>query len=1750
MKKILKNKKISTFFSLIILGAGFYFVYSNFFHNIKTAAAWYNDSWYYRQSATVTNNTGAQQTAHQLKITLNTSALISASQLQSVCQDLRFTNTSGKELPYWIESGCNTTTTKIWVKADAVPQGSSTIYVYYGNPTAAAGSNGEKTFELFDDFLSPNINYSKWDVVVKGTGGTIGVSGTGEAVLSPTHDTTSSVNLQSKKQFTNSVAIEARRKQASDSNHLDFSLGGGAVQDYSGTQTAWRFTTKSNGYYWSGYAGGTNANNIIAKTIADSAATSLISNFDLGTFSNYQRFQYIYDSAGGLWWHLDDTYKISTTDTTYLSNSKNILLTQGEYTNGAGDIQSVDWVFVRKIAGTPTVSEPSVGSFGTAEQSEAPVAFWKFDEGTGSGVFDETSNNNDGTVTTSTWKNEDDCKIGKCLSFDGTSGYVYANDTSAGTSYSVSLWFNSATADNYSNSKNLISRDTKYQIAVTYTADGAGNCNVTGYKLYSFAGTATKFCSSVLAGNLYGWHHVVLTVTPSYRYLYFDGLRVGSDAGGSSDLARSTALIIGGLDNTDDAIMNPTSLFNGKIDEVKVYPYARTAAQIKKDYESGRLKNVSTAHGVGVAVGEEPAGTLTDGLVGWWKMDEASWNGTASEVIDSSGVGNNGTAAGAGGITGTTSTAKYGRAGDFDGTDDYVNIANASSLQITSALTLSMWAKYNTAFEGYAVSKGFDRLDFLTYAADSGKMTFYVNGADPSLKTTGAYNDGTWHHFVGIYDPNGGANNLRIYVDGVLNNQGTRGGSPVTDSSPLRIGCYGANASFFWNGAVDDVRLYNRALSGAEVRQLYNSAPPPIAQWKFDEGTGQYAFDNSGHSATGTLGASASASTDDPTWAKASQCKYGGCLSFDGNNSDYVSIPSTNISALGSTISLWFKASVIGNIMISKAGTNNTYIYQQNATTIVVQTDVGSTAKSYTVPTMSTNTWYHVAVTRNNNTTRVYLNGIESSTGGQTQTDTMIINQIGKYGVVATLWWNGSLDDVRIYNYARTPTQIREDMLAGAPVYSSPRVSVAPNAPNDAASGPGGMVGYWKFDEGATSTYAYDATSNNNDGTYYGSVSSTPGKFGRAAEFDGASGYIDTKDIDAIDGTSALTVSAWIKEDSLVVDKAIVVKWDYQTQGTFGFQTGASTAGAGKLSVYMATSLTDDGNGCRVDTTNVVLQAGVWKYIAMVFDGSQTGDRNRLKIYVDGVVVATTQGAGSVPASLTTGGTATVKISEFGGILHRYFNGKIDEVKIYNTALTADEIKADYNKGKAMMLGGASSEDSVAASGSGDRPAQSSATGQLVGWWKMDDKIAQYARDASGYGNDGTLGANTGSSTDDPTWKSSAYCHSGSCLSFDGSTDYATVSSKDSLEISSAITVSAWIKQAANNANNGILYKGGFAGAHGDYQMNVVNGVVQFTVGVYSHGIQTSSAVLSVGRWYYIVATADSSAMRIYIDGVPQSTSCFVGTCTPGSISTSNTNLIIGGYFSSSFLFQGSIDDAKIWNYALSQAEIAYEYNRGRPVAHWKFDEGQGDYAYDASGNSNYGYVIIGTGGTQTTTSSAWTAGTTGKINGAMSFDGTDDNVQVSHSALWNSTDMSASMWVKLNSDKDSMFLQHQSGAAAGGFEFDYQVATHILVLSPNGAQIGVSKSWTPVVGRWYHIMFTRNATTDVNTLYVDGVSIGSNTETTDIGSVTGVLDIGNGTYSGYEFSGLIDDVRIYNYPLSASQIKEVYNNAKAVYFK
>ncbi len=173
--------------------------------------------------------------------------------------------------------------------------------------------------------------------------------------------------------------------------------------------------------------------------------------------------------------------------------------------------------------------------------------------------------------------------------------------------------------------------------------------------------------------------------------------------------------------------------------------------------------------------------------------------------------------------------------------------------------------------------------------------------------------------------------------------------------------------------------------------------------------------------------------------------------------------------------------------------------------------------------------------------------------------------------------------------------------------------------------------------------------------------------------FDGINDYFDAGVISSLVSTTNFTVSGWFNFNSTISNKAL---FSYggatNTQYSFALQTQLN-----KLRFYFAYFLNDAGN--RFVDSSISLSTSTWYHIAVTYDGNETGNTNRAKIYVDGVNVTTT-GSGTIN-STTTASSGSFNIGRWDISSGRFLDGKADEVSIWDTTLSSNAITEIYNSG-------------------------------------------------------------------------------------------------------------------------------------------------------------------------------------------------------------------------------------------------------------------------------------------------------------------------------------------------------------------------------------------------------------------------------------------------------------------------------------
>lgn len=1456
-------------------------------------------------------------------------------------------------------------------------------------------------------------------------------------------------------------------------------------------------------------------------------------------------------------------------------------------------------------------------TIGSEEQGTEPVGYWKFDDGQGTNAQDTSPGNNDGAISGAAWTAEDQCVSGKCLSFDGSDDVVTTTQASSvnltsKTAYTISTWFK-AISDGEGDTGQIIQKGTNTYLRVSGQSGTSLNIDAS---LDLATTDATKSLTAPITTNT--WNHIALVYTDDGDdeiTIYVNGKDMGSSTNGDgSPTADSNNLLIGGT---------TTANFQGYIDEVKIYPYARTAAQVKTDYNAGKA-NAAAKSGTSTAIGAKQSVAFSEGLVGYWKMDETSGTsaadasgnsntgtltsaqetGTADDTASSNTtalVGTNNTnlgttddmynnmriqitgGGGCGITTGTERTisdytgssktitvgtafsaetdsctftifhqtgGRYGQGVSFDGVNDYINVADAGAsdpLRMNGAtnLTLSAWVYIqNLAASGeqFIVSK-YSYSGLTGYAMliqSNGSIRFNINGSTNSkITATGLVTAGRWTHLTSVFS-NG--NTMKVYVDGVEKYSASINATTLSQYTGITaIGGASDNPGsddLTPLGTLDETRIYNRALSPKEISDLYNFAPGPAGYWDFEGGSESDVVDKSGGGYNGTFAG---------TGPYRVAGKYGKAGNFVNTNNKVSTTLSINTFRQG-TISMWVKEmdlSAGGYPYLASAANacnkgmpividaaNSRYLVNSSGQSVYMQTVSN---------TLVLNKWQYITVTWNASRADFYIDGILQ--GSDTAVDFSDLSDWNTNVLIGSQNVNcGSLnnpakhliDEVKVYNYARTQKQIIEDMNAGHPAVGSPV---------------GSAIAHWKFDEGY-GTAANDSTPNDNDLTLSSSSWTDSGKFNKAWNGTGAlwASRADDADFD-FTATDDFAVSLWYKSDSASNPAAVeyLLNKGPIAASAAGYAVYANTSGNLCFGIDDDTTWNPDIASC----TSTDVYDSTWHHVVGVRDTVQ----DKTYLYVDGVQ----KDSDTDSTTATLANSSSLYIGDSNGSNGTdEFNGDIDEVKIYRYALTADEVKTEYNRGSSLVLGSLGINSTYAPNAANQEyciPGDTASCAAPVGRWDFEEKSGTSANDSSGNGNTGTLGGD-GAGTDLPLWKPGKI---GGALQFDRTDDSVQVSDSTSFDgfvSGGTITVSVWLKLTAiptSPQTYTIVNKQDQSNNKRQFslQLNSTNITFQVnndgTVGGWAFASLATSNI-TAGVWYHLTGTNDGTNIKVYLNGAQKDSQT-----GKTSIYDGNAPIGIGAYIGngSNFvsIFNGFIDQVRIYNYARTPAQIAWDYNRGKPVARWKMDECQGTAINDSSGNSNTGTLTIGplgedTVGTCATSSTAWGSGATGKRNASLSFDGTDDAVTVTDTAnlRFNAStdDFSLFAWVK-RTTTGTEYIISKEDADNDGYRMLF-TSSNTVQCSEDATDATSTSTITDTNWHFVGCTIDRDGNGQV---YIDGRTDGSAVSMgTDAMATASNITIGTRSYTSTSYlNGQIDDVKIFNYALTATQVKDVYND-------
>jgi hypothetical protein len=1010
----------------------------------------------------------------------------------------------------------------------------------------------------------------------------------------------------------------------------------------------------------------------------------------------------------------------------------------------------------------------------------------------------------------------------------------------------------------------------------------------------------------------------------------------------------------------------------------------------------------------------------------------------------------------------------------------------------------------------------------------------YPNGSDLNLlhatsttyTDTNAFDNGQWHQLVAVKSANSA---LYLYIDGVqvASDLAVNRSTLNSDSAQLRladniVGIGGTNYSIDnWSGQIDEVQIDNTARSAAWVAAQYKSESntfitygvtqtDPIAYWKFDEGTGSTAYDSTGNQYHGLLGIGNSA----PTWQTADQCTSNKCLSFDGG--DYINIGST-ISDI-KTVSFWIYPT-----------TDTTSILELNGSNTITITSNTISANNFSTPTiyvngistttLAINTWQHIEITTNT--------GISGTT----------IN----FGKVSANFFQGIIDEIKFFTYPRSAAQVKTDYNSrGSIGGTSVRLS---NSNQQDTRLNDYLVAHYKFDEGYSNTVNNSSVNGSMLNGTFGTGSSAPtwtndGKYEKALNFDG-NDYLSVVDSPYFDiGSSGFTYSAWIK-----------ITGDYSAQSYNMFMGHYLPYFCIRNSGKLFISFTDGTQRSLLGKT--VLNTNQWYHAVATYDS-----QGYLKTYLNGKLETT---AG--PYGTASNQNSNMYIGTWYSGITGLFPGLIDEVKIYNTALTQDEIRLDYNQGMTINLGALSTgtgntAPSTAASQTYCIPGDTAACSPPVAEYNFDEISGTTAYDKSGNNNHGVLG--TGNSA--PTW---GYGKIGGALKFDGANDYLAAGTSPNFDLGTGnFTIGWWMKFPISQSE-------AFAGVIADqswesgatrtnyFGINQGNGTQSLKYyeestgnGSYDTNVTLDSSIPNGWHYFNLIRDTTNDKLLFYRDGVNVYNAAY----------TADVNLVSHGLFigQAASRYSGSTyDQVRIYNYARTPSQIAYDYNHGGPVAWYKFDECQGTTTFDSSGIGNTGNISIGASGTQTTagtcgvgsTASAWSNGASGKYSSSLNFDGTDDYVDMGNISIFDipaSKQITVSAWFNASATgSDKRIVDSTNNGNGYALSLNSTTPTFIVGNGTAYQSLGTT-GFSASTGIWYHIVGTFND--GVQKIYLNGIERNSNTIAGTFTTDPGVtFKVGTRSTNQY-FTGQIDDVKIFNYALTSTQIKTLYNSA-AIFF-
>lgn len=823
-----------------------------------------------------------------------------------------------------------------------------------------------------------------------------------------------------------------------------------------------------------------------------------------------------------------------------------------------------------------------------------------------------------------------------------------------------------------------------------------------------------------------------------------------------------------------------------------------------------------------------PAQGQVAGLVAEFGFNE----GAGTLAADTSGNGNNGAINGAT----WTSSGVYGNALVFNGTSALVTINDSGSLDLTTGMTLEAWVKpsaVNSAWRD-VIYKGNDSYYLEGTSGNAGlpAMGGTFGGSDVPLYGAGTLVANTWTYLAATYD----GTTMRLYSNGVQVASQPQTGAIATSANPLQIGGDSLYGQFF-QGTIDEVRVYNVALTAAQIQTDMNTPVPP---------------DTQAPSAPANLVA---------TPLGATQMELNWMAATDNVGVTAYLLERQSPGNAGFTQI----ASVTGlNYLDSGLVGHTNYSYRVRAT------DAAGNLSAYS-PVANATTLPYPLASDNFNRPNGPLGANWSKPIVSTNNLVVTNNQVGvdvENNHIYAFWSANSFDNdqysqITLSSIGAWTGVILRDDSALDPVWTNP---------------PSASQFYLGFVFAPNDYRIYHFI---NNGYYSESVGSTE--------------TWQTNDVLRLEvsGTAEPLVTMY-RNGRPVLVWLVTDAADVKNGGSPGIGI-YSPAG------LHLTADNWEGGDLIPDTNAPSAPAGLTATGVSPSQINLSWAASTDDVGVVAYKIERSQGAGSTNfflLDLTMGTNYNDANSTTRYVMYTT-----------NSSLLVPGTTYNYRVWAMDAAGNISGQPGLATASTPPVP-----TGSLtpVAAYAFNEGAGTTTADASGNGNNGTISG--------ATWTNSGKF--GSALNFNGASALVTVSNSTTLQLNAAMTLEAWVNPAAvTNQFRDIIYKG-----NDNYYLEASspNGGEPAGGGTFgsSDVVLYGTAALAANTWSHVAVTFDGGTLRFYVNGAE-----VASRIQPGAIATSTNALQIGGDNLYSQFFKGTIDEVRIYNRALSAAEIQTDMN-------------------------------------------------------------------------------------------------------------------------------------------------------------------------------------------------------------------------------